>query len=179
MLSAAPGAVWDARGFPFAIDNGAWTAHTTGTPWNAERFARLVYGFGEAADFVVCPDVVADRERTLELAHRWLPRLSWVPRLLWAVQDGMTPADVPAGLGVFVGGSDAYKERSLRVWGPWRAAGGPYLHVGRVNSQRRVRMCMLAGADSIDGTSASRFAKTIPEIERATVQGDLGGGWLS
>lgn len=179
MLSADPEAVWDARGFPYAIDNGAFTCWKQGTPWDADCFAELVYRFGACADFVVCPDVVADRERTLEIAHEWLPRIAWVPRLLWAVQDGMTPADVPPGLGVFVGGSDAWKESSLRMWGPWRAAGGSYLHVGRVNTRRRLRMCMLAGADSVDGTSGTMFAKTIPQIDGWTDQGELGGGWLS
>lgn len=168
MISAAPGAVWNAHGFPYAIDNGAWTAHSKQQPWDAERFARLVYSFGGAADFVVCPDVVADRERTLELAHEWLPRLRWVPRLLWAAQDGMTPADVPAGLGVFVGGSDAYKERSVPMWGAWRSSGGPYLHVGRVNTARRIRLCMRAGVDSVDGTSGTMFACTIPELDAVT-----------
>jgi hypothetical protein len=166
MISAT--GVWDACGFPYALDNGAWTAHSQRQPWDAERFARLVYRYGAAADFVVAPDVVGDRDRTLEIAHEWLPRLRWVPRLLWAAQDGMTPADVPAGLGVFVGGSDAYKESSLPMWGRWRADGGPYLHVGRVNTARRILLCRQAGADSCDGTSATMFAETIGELDRAS-----------
>lgn len=168
MISAAKGSEWNASGFPYALDNGAWTEHQTGKPWDGERFARLVYRFGAAADFVATPDVVADRERTLERAHEWLPRLRWVPRLLWTVQDGMTPDDVPAGLGVFVGGSTKWKLSSLPMWGRWRATGGPYLHVGRVNSERRILLCKQAGADSCDGTAGTLYAVNIPRLDRAS-----------
>jgi hypothetical protein len=122
------------------------------------------------------PDVVCDRDRSLELSHEWLPRLSWVRRPLWVTQDGMTPPDVPAGLGVFVGGSDAWKEKSLPMWARWRAAGGSYLHVGRVNTKRRLQLAQQAGADSVDGTSGTRYASTISFLHRASLQLPLGRG---
>ena len=44
---------------------------------------------------------------------------------------------------------------------------------GRVNTQRRIRLCAAAGADSFDGTSASRYAVTLPGLDSARRQPDL------
>ena len=94
-------------------------------------------------------------------------------RVLIAVQDGMRPADVAPYLshrvGVAVGGSTEWKEAQLdrRVW---RAS---WLHVLRVNTARRIRLCHWAGADSFDGSSASRFAVTLPALDSARRQPSL------
>jgi hypothetical protein len=73
-------------------------------------------------------------------------------------------------IGIFVGGSTAWKIESLILWGRFAAIFGCYLHVGRVNTARRIRLCALAGADSFDGSSASRFATTLPLLEAARRQ---------
>jgi hypothetical protein len=69
--------------------------------------------------------------------------------LAFAVQDGMTPDDVPDGARiVFVGGSDAFKWRTVETW----AAHFPRVHVGRVNNIDRVWQCDDLGIESVDGT---------------------------
>jgi hypothetical protein len=145
----------------YALDNGAWGAFLRGQPWDAEAFERLVGELGTAADFVVVPDAVSDRAVTLERAHDWLPRLAGLPRYL-AVQDGMTWTDVdpfvPELAGIFLGGSTAWKLETLADWGGYAHARALRLHVGRVNSVRRIRRCGDAGADSFDGSVVSRYA---------------------
>jgi hypothetical protein len=42
-----------------------------------------------------------------------------------------------------------------------------------VNTERRVWMAVAAGADSIDGSSASRFVVPLPMLDRAVRQADL------
>lgn len=160
------------EGFPYALDNGAWSAFQKSEPFDEAAFIAAVEQMGAGADWVVVPDVVEDAAETLRLADRWLP---WVldraPMALLAVQDGMEPRHVAHMLcdrvGVALGGSTEWKERQLaqRVW---RAS---WLHVLRVNTARRVHLCSIAGATSFDGSSVTRFAKTLPLLEGARRQG--------
>ena len=73
-------------------------------------------------------------------------------------------------VGIFVGGSTEWKESSLPRWGELSQSSGCYLHVGRVNTMRRTRLCALAGADSYDGTSVTRWATNIHRLDRARRQ---------
>lgn len=170
-------------GMRHALDNGAWPAFQQGREWDEEAFVRSLGQFGETADFIVVPDVVADREASLARTAEWLPHLRWRPdlgqaRLLIAVQDGMTFADIEPFLiepriGLFLGGSTDWKVAAIEPWGRWAKARGRYLHVGRVNTARRIALCAAGGVDSIDGTSATKFAKTLPLLTRAASQPDL------
>lgn len=165
------------EGFPYALDNGAWSAHQQGQPFDAGLFERAMALLGAGADWIVAPDVVGKREESLRLSLQWLDRILAINRCaLIPVQDGMVPADVAAFLGprvgIFVGGDPRtnWKEESLPTWGELARARGCYLHVGRVNSARRIRLCAAAGADSFDGTSASKYAVTLPALDEARRQ---------
>jgi len=165
--------VWRDEGCRYAIDNGAWSAHTQGIEWDAGRFTELVARMGGAADFVVVPDIVAGGLASLRSTEEWLPRLSGL-RLV-AVQDGMSPADVRPALGddvgIFLGGSTEWKLATMRDWGEQAHEAGCYYHVGRVNTQRRIARCVEAGADSFDGSGPSRFNKTLRRLDMARRQG--------
>lgn len=50
---------------------------------------------------------------------------------------------------------------------------GLHYHVARVNSAKRMAMAVAAGADSVDGSSGSRYAVTIPGLTFASRQSDL------
>ena len=176
-LLLSPGKPRDDR-FPFALDNGAFTAWQQGQPFNVPAFERHVERHGEGAEFLVLPDIVAGGLASLDLSLSWLPRLRGVGRRrLIAVQDGMQPADVMPHLGpdvgIFLGGTTDWKLATLPVWGRVAQEADAYFHVGRVNSARRIRMCAIAGADSIDGTSATRYAVTLPGLDAAIRQKDL------
>lgn len=178
LLVSAKG-VWRTEGFRYALDNGAWTAFQQGVAFDEDAFRGLLDALGEGADWIVLPDIVEGGMASLDYSLSWLDR---VPghRLL-AVQDGMTAVDVRNLLGpkvgLFVGGSTEWKLRTMRQWGSLARDVGCYLHVGRVNSKKRIALCAEAGAHSFDGTSATRFSKTIPSLTAATNQSTFWEVW--
>jgi len=179
-LLLSPGKPKDRR-FAWALDNGAWGAFQRGEAFDVAAFERHVSDHGDGAEFVVVPDIVAGGLASLAMSLDWLPRLAGVAhRRLLAVQDGMSAADIAPHLnptvGVFVGGSTEWKLATMRAWGQLARRHGAYLHVGRVNTIRRIRLCQDAGADSFDGTSATRFACTLPKLDQARRQTNLFGG---
>jgi len=163
------------EGWRFGLDNGAWTAHQQGTAFDADAFWAYLRELGQAADWVVVPDIVEGGTASLVFSLEWLPRVLESSRVaLLAVQDGMAPDDVAhllgGRVGLFVGGSTDWKERTLPQWGRLARECGCYLHVGRVNSSRRIFLCSAAGADSFDGTSASRFSVNVRHLDNARRQ---------
>lgn len=153
-------------GFSFALDNGAWTAYQRDEVFDVDAFRYALDELGDSADFVVAPDIVEGGVSSLKMSVGWLPELTGRCNLtLIAVQDGIVPDDIrpllQGNIGVFVGGSTAWKIHSMPQWGRLKAETGCYLHVGRVNSRRRIRMCGIAGADSFDGSGVSRFASEV------------------
>lgn len=165
---------WASMGY--ALDNGAWSAHTTGTEWDPAGFVSMVEAMGRRADWVALPDIVASSE-SLERSLSWIGRLRPY-RLMLPVQDGMCPDEVWPLVhrydlsGVFVGGSTEWKLDTLAEWAGTR--GERLCHVARVNSVRRILRCVRAGATSIDGTSATRFSVNTLRLDAARRQGALG-----
>lgn len=149
------------------VDCGAWTYHQMGIPFDGDRYLRCLDSVAEHADFIVLPDVPMDGERSPELSYSWIDRVREYGRpILFPVQNGMTEAPIDSGVGVFIGGDDEYKERSMRYWSRYAHDREGWCHVGRVNTKRRIELCLMAGVDSIDGSSGSRFAVTVPQIDR-------------
>jgi hypothetical protein len=179
LLVSASG-VHRTEGFAYAIDNGAWSAFSQGKPWDEAAFVALLDKHGALADWVVSPDIVQGGRASLDVSLAWLPRLlDLCPRVLLAVQDGHEPSDVEHLLGdrvgIFVGGSTSWKESStLSTWGPLARARGCWLHVGRVNTARRISICSSAGASSFDGTSVTQFSVNIRHLDAARRLGQLG-----
>lgn len=101
---------------------------------------------------------VGDADATLERFRQWHAWLCHLP-LAFVLQDGSekpgrVPWSAPGLAGVFVGGSDAWKlgpEAALLVREARRRR--LYAHLGRVNSQRRIRYAKSIGCTSIDGSS--------------------------
>ncbi len=178
LLVSAAGAL-RTEGFPkYALDNGAWSAFTQGRPFDERSFTTALRALGRDADWTVLPDIVAGGLPSLEMSLRWMRRvLDETPRALLAVQDGMTAVDVRwfigPRVGIFVGGSTAWKLDTMKLWGGLATELGAWCHVGRVNSAMRIRACTMAGATSFDGTSATRFAVTIPALDHARRQPSL------
>jgi len=179
LLVSAKGAL-RTEGMGYALDNGAWSAYQTGEPFDAQAFEQAVNLLGSRADWIVVPDIVAGGKDSLRFSLEWVVRLRPLGTpLLLAVQDGMRAEDVRPYLGprvgIFVGGSTGWKLATLLMWGDLANAAGCHLHVGRVNTATRIRLCAAAGADSFDGTSASRFVCTLPLLDGARRQPDLFG----
>ncbi len=166
------------EGMPYAIDNGAWTAFQQGVKFNERLFMKAIDLLGEHADWIVLPDIVAEGLKSLDYSLTWLERLRGIPtQLLIAVQDGMKVEDVRSilnpTLGIFIGGTTEWKEQTAVQWGSVARRRNCYLHVGRVNSARRIAICAAAGADSFDGSSVTRFASTLEPLDKATRQPDM------
>jgi len=162
----------------YALDNGAWSAAQTGRPWDADAFLRAVAQLGAHADFIVLPDIVGAGTASLKRSRTWLPfLLGSTGLLLLPVQDGLEPSDVlpllGANVGLFVGGTTAWKLATVGMWGAVANRVGCYLHVGRVNTARRIARCHAAGVQSFDGTSITRYAVTLPGLEEARRQSAL------
>jgi hypothetical protein len=164
------------EGFAYALDNGAWHCFQHRLPFDEAAFLAAYRKLGSGADFCVLPDIVAGGLRSLEFSLNWAPRLGECPNYL-AVQDGMSVSDVAPVLngiaGIFVGGTSEWKERSLPTWGMLARKYGVALHVGRVNTARRIHLCRAARATSFDGSSVSRYAVTLPKLESARQQKEL------
>lgn len=153
---------------PFAADNGCFKG------LDASAFLRLLAflaGCPHRPLFVVAPDVVADAAATLSRFGVWAPviRSLGLPVALVG-QDGLTSDVVPwGGLDAyFVGGSTEWKlsEPSRRLVEAAKAA-GKHVHMGRVNSLKRIRWAAEWGCDTIDGTGFSWFSDVrIPKAIR-------------
>ena len=138
---------------PYALDNDAYSAFTSGAEWDESAWREmLTWARWQASKprWAIVPDVVADAAGTL---RNWLRYSGEVAAhgfpLAFAVQDGMTPSDVPSGAAVvFVGGSTPWKWRTVPMW----AQAFPRVHVGRVNSPEKLWHCHDLGVESVDGT---------------------------
>jgi hypothetical protein len=138
---------------PYALDNGAYGAWAKRKPWQKEPWLALLDWAklnGRPPLWVVVPDVHQDREATIRNWSLYSPLASaygWP--LAFAIQDGMVNTDIPSDAEViFVGGSDDWRQSTLNRW----CNDFPRVHVGRVNSYRRLWRCHEAGAESCDGT---------------------------
>ena len=172
-LMLSPRGVMNAHGFSYALDNGAWTAFTHGESMlDIDKFERACRTHGHAADWVVAPDIVMGGRASLDLSFGWLPHLRRKGfRVAIAVQNGHEPDDIGHALtsdvGIFVGGDAEWKERTATMWCRLARRHGSWCHVARVNTARRLHICAEAGATSFDGSSASRYSKTLPLLDAA------------
>lgn len=138
---------------PYALDNGAFPAWKIQKDWDEKAFLDLcdrVRYLGQKPLWIVVPDVVADKDATLQRWEEWEPRLrAYRVPLAFAVQDGMTPADVPRSADViFIGGTTGWKQANIARF----ADAFPRVHVGRINTLKWLWYCHDAGAESCDGT---------------------------
>lgn len=111
--------------------------------------------------FIAVPDVVANAILTIirYLLLWWLIRLLGYPTALVA-QDGLERLPWKIALWVlpysalFIGGSTEWKMSPAADYCIQQAKRrGKWVHVGRVNSQRRIRHFKMMEVDSVDGTS--------------------------
>lgn len=143
-----PGVQWCADNAVFA---GKYPGDDAYLAWLADR-AHLA----ESCRFVVAPDVVGDAAATLQRSLPVMPKIRELgfPVAL-AAQNGLEHLGVPweAFDCLFVGGDTAWKlgaqARALVAESKRR---GKWVHMGRVNSRRRLAYAAAIGCDSVDGT---------------------------
>ena len=140
---------------PVAADNSAFI------DFNEKRYLRFVAKTPAYIEWITAPDQVANAEITLDLFDRWYPRIQHLPLALVG-QDGMEDKELPWSYFdcFFVGGSTRWKlshaARSIAIEAKRR---GKLLHMGRVNSNMRLRYAYYLHCDTVDGTGYSRYSK--------------------
>lgn len=174
--------VWRTEGFErICGDNGAWADFQAGRCFDGDAYDRFLDWLSVQAvvpDWLVLPDIVAGGMESLALSIRYINRCrSIAPLVLIAVQNGMEPEDlaplVGPQIGIFLGGSTDWKIERMIEWGAFCAARCIHYHVARVNSFKRMSLAIAAGAHSIDGSSGSRYAVTVPMLSYASRHRDL------
>ena len=106
--------------------------------------------------FATAPDVICDAVATLtRSAPFYAPIRALGYPVALVAQDGLTPDAVPWSQidALFIGGSTEWKlGAEARALITSAKARGLFVHIGRVNSHRRLRYAQFTGADSVDGT---------------------------
>ncbi len=147
-------------GLPWAADNAAFSG------FDEPRYTRMIDRIVGRAGclFVTAPDVVADAKATLKLFRRWRPVLAGkgLP-VAFVAQDGQerlrTPWDEIDAL--FLGGTTDWKlGEGAKALAEEARARGRWLHMGRVNTRKRIRVAHAWGCDSIDGSGFSRWSES-------------------
>ena len=131
-------------------DNGCFSDR-----WDPGKWREWLPSVTRSARFAVVPDVVGDHRATLD---RWVEYAPYVTSIGFApafvCQDGCTLEQVPMDASaLFLGGSTSWKlgteaERIARAW----SLEGGWVHMGRVNSLRRMMTAAEWGCSSVDGT---------------------------
>lgn len=127
--------------------------------FNAEKWWEWLKRHADHAAscvFATAPDVVGDAAATLERSRPWLSRIRALGYPAgFVAQDGIEHTDVPWDEFdcLFLGGSTEFKLGAVaRRYAAEAKRRGKWLHMGRVNSQRRFRYAEAIGCDSVDGT---------------------------
>lgn len=141
-------------GVTFCMDNGCFS-----DKWDEAKWWRFLEANAHAAEsclFAVAPDVVADAWRSGIRSLPWIEPIKALGYpVAWVAQDGQESHPLPwDGIdALFVGGSTEWKlgpeARELVAEAKRR---GKWVHMGRVNSERRYRYALAIGCDSVDGT---------------------------
>lgn len=133
-------------------DNGCFSGR-----WEHSRWLRWLLDLPRSIRFAVAPDVFYPdgRPAHAETLERWrtygplIERHGFAPAFV--CQVGAKPRTVPADAAVlFLGGTTEWKlgcdARAIA------SADDRWVHMGRVNSLRRLRVAQGMGCDSVDGT---------------------------
>lgn len=142
---------------PWAADNEAFSN------WNEVAFRRMLRDItGKPGCLFVCaPDVVGNHALTLERFYRWLPELRATGQpVAFVAQDGCSLDTIPWDEidALFIGGSTEFKLSPLVVALCAEAKRrGKWLHMGRVNTKKRITFAYKCGCDSFDGSCYSLF----------------------
>jgi hypothetical protein len=156
----AVGAMWCA-------DNGCFSDKWDEAHWSAWLAAPTQMDRRETCLFAVAPDVVGDAYATTVLFRKWGHRIRNLGYpVAYVAQDGLEKLRGRTESGgltfpvpwesfdvLFIGGSTEWKlgeaARGIVAEAKQR---GKWVHMGRVNSQRRFEYARAIGCDSADGT---------------------------
>ena len=139
------------------LDNAAYSN------WCESSYLKMLRRWSDApipVEWVTLPDVVGDAAATNYLFEVWHDKVA-LPRAFVA-QDGSEDLELPWShfRCLFIGGTTQWKlsrcAESVVREAKHRCK---VVHMGRVNSQKRLRYAYQLGCDSIDGTGYSKYNK--------------------
>jgi len=139
------------EGRRWAADNDAF--HGRFDPSEFRAMLTKLAPYRAACLFVTAPDIRLDAQGTLDLFATWGPVLRDLGfPVAYVAQDGSEHLPLPDADALFIGGSDAWRDRHAAGL-IWRAKERAWwVHFGRVNSLARNVACARLGVDSADGT---------------------------
>lgn len=146
----------DIDNYKYGIDNGAFKG------LDEIAFMKIVNNFknNKKELFLAVPDIVGNHIETLKLFYKWRDKLSDY-KLAFVAQDGMTDKDIPKeAQAIFIGGTTDYK-LGKEAWKVIQKAkeNNLWVHMGRVNSYKRIKYAFESNVDSVDGTQYAMFDK--------------------
>jgi hypothetical protein len=163
----------------YAVDNSAFAGKIGEVPdgdgwrtrftFDVDAYWRMCFQLaervraGEVARplFLTVPDYPMDARRTRGYWYRAAGPLSCLRLpLAYVIQDGQQDVDVPydEAACIFIGGSTEFKlSPRVRATVAYAKRLGLWVHMGRVNSAKRVRYAMEIGCDSVDGSGFARY----------------------
>ena len=139
------------------LDNAAFSN------WCEESYLKMLDKWADAIipiEWVTLPDVVGDAHKTNQLFGEWYEKVS-LPRA-YVAQDGAEDLELPFAYFkcLFIGGTTDWKlSRSAESVIQEGKRQNKVIHMGRVNSQKRMRYAYQLGCDSVDGTGYSKYNK--------------------
>ena len=139
------------------LDNAAYSN------WCADAYQKMLHRWSDApipVEWVTLPDVVGGARETQCLFEEWCHQIS-LPRAFVA-QDGSEDLELPWDHFhcLFIGGTTDWKlSRAAEDVAREAKHRCKTLHMGRVNSQKRLRYAYQLGCDSVDGTGYSKYNK--------------------
>ena len=141
---------------PIGIDNSAFTF------FDEKRYRGLISRVNCDVEWITLPDVVGDPHATNRLWTEWFDEIpDEIPRA-YVGQDGCENLRIPWDeFGCFfIGGTTEWKlSQSTAILVKEAQRRGKIVHMGRVNSQKRLKYAYQIGCDSVDGSGYSRFLK--------------------
>lgn len=153
-------------GVTWCADNGAFSDKFDEGKW--WRFLVKHAPHASSCAFAALPDVVGNWSATLTRSLPWIDRVRDLGYPVAVVlQNGATVDTVPWDRidAVFVGGDDDFKlgpaARDLVAEAKRR---GLWAHMGRVNSEKRLRYAHHIGCDSTDGTVLVFDQRRLPKV---------------
>lgn len=173
LLGTPAGATWrqkDCYG-SWAADNGCFVDVVKPGSFKPARWlAWLAEATPAACSWATLPDVVGQAWATWERSYGYLETvraLGYRPSIV--LQDGLTRELLDSILGVvddvFIGGSTEWKLGPQARQATFAAkAAGAQVHMGRVNSLKRLRYATEIGCDSADGTYLNYGRKADREL---------------
>ena len=161
----------------YALDNGAYLDFVNNKDFCDNRFLLYCKKYLRYADWVVLPDVVCNKEQTIKKSYRYIDRLQEIEpstKMLFVWQDGMRREDIEPfmkrGIGVFIGGSTEGKIKNMKWLSELCRDFSVWCHAGRVNTLKRLELCLSSNINSFDGSGIVRFLPTLELLSRRIMQ---------